>query len=149
MESFRVLYLDTTKNIIKSILFMEFISVCMSFILYIIGGKGLGSKISFLEAFFFLNIIYFVGWFLSKRLVSIKVSDQEVIFIFYRFIFYRQEERYLLKYIELEEEKEVVRANVNWLMVFYYKDRAFYKENLFSHFTDEDRERIKMFFTKR
>lgn len=147
MENFRILYLDTTKNIIKNILFMEFISVCMSIFLSIIGvGRR---ETSFLEIFCLLNIIFFTGYFLSKRLISIKVSDQEVIFIFYRFIFYRQEERYLLKDIELEEEKEVVRTNVNWLMVFYYRDKTFYKENIFSHFTDEEIENIKAFFTKK
>lgn len=147
MENFRILYLDTTKNIIKNILFMEFISVCMSIFLSIIGvGRR---ETSFLEIFCLLNIIFFTGYFLSKRLVSIKVRDQEVIFIFYRFIFYRKEERYLLKDIELKEEKEVVRANVNWLMVFYYREKTFYKENIFSHFTDEERENIKAFFTKK
>lgn len=51
--------------------------------------------------------------------------------------------------IELEEEKEVVRANVNWLIVFYHKNFTIYKENVFSHFTDEERENIKTFFTKK
>lgn len=147
MENFSILYQDTAKNIIKRILFVGFISICMGIILSIIGVRR--EKSSFLEVFCLLNIIFFVGYFLSKRLSSIRVSDQEVIFTFYRFIFYKQEERYLLKDIELEEEKEVVRANVNWLMIFYHKNHIIYKENMSNNFTDKERESIKTFFYKK
>lgn len=146
MNCFKTLYKETKENFIKNILFMEIGTIIISLLLDIIGVGH--RKTSFLETFYFLNIMFFLGFFLSKRLVSIKVSKEEVIFTFYRFIFYRQEERYLLKDIELDEEKEVVRANVNWIMVFYHKDRAIYKENGSSSFTNEERKRIKIFFTK-